>query len=894
MATILFGYSHYDLLSFFSKNGTENYTRISLNEEAIKLWISHLGETSPGVDAEILEWTSLMLQQDQAERLTAAQLRGRILDCQADHDYICSHCSSKNSDTPPPVDGNELLHVYNTAPLQKSLPSTNSNSDITPIEDETRSPTPSPSESKKDSSSSSRQPTSLTEDNAQDIVKKSDPIKENQRQENTKPSKAVRFKDTTHSSSANVIRTEAAHSLLPRFEGLPLDRRPEATTRKPQEKDRDEEAEFIIPDPVTPPPLYRRDVMPLPRATVVPSYILAGANRFSRHDIIEQGLHGHNNIVNVFVYGRLMFPSVLHSLAKTSISGAYAPNLQRRIFPQPEDWRQANSSIQRTSEIMTPAVLRGYDRWQPSDLDCAVIQRASSTPDILERRERAGGYETIHPKGEVVGFLIMGVEMEVVRWLDLLFTSDEKSLQELTPVKRGEGTSFSSYSDMSSSPLRRELVTVEVEVGNSKNGDEMYPVEAYTYVWKHGGNNLWTPWSEDCFVRLCKFQGMVLKDKQVVEAEEALAKTMKISFALIGDFLCGVVVTGQVEALRRLLDKGCDPDAPCHFYGTALQAAVCMGNDAMVKILLDRGADVNARSERYGTALIAAAFSSRKAITRTLLSRGADVFATHEIHVNALYQAVGHSDYAIAEALLEHAAWLVEDWAEIVDLATEIGDAEITDLLARYDVRQLHLLKLQTRARGHLEYDDVVGESRHRTYTAIISAIVRKGVAVQATSGNWKGRKGVAVVVAALNAGVSPDILPLLRNAVNPVRVLVERMKQSDALAEQQPYDGRRLRDPRERGDDKKRERERTSGSREYERSNRPRRRLEDSTRERNVMLDKPAPCRQRPRDAGGTASEPPRRRQGDNQTTPRSRVKPKAIRVKRSDERDGNRDRQI
>ncbi|KAI1814436.1 kinase-like domain-containing protein [Poronia punctata] len=66
MTTILFGYTHYDLLTFFSKNGTENYTRISLNEEAIRLWIKYLGDTNPGSDVGVLEWTLLMLQYGQA------------------------------------------------------------------------------------------------------------------------------------------------------------------------------------------------------------------------------------------------------------------------------------------------------------------------------------------------------------------------------------------------------------------------------------------------------------------------------------------------------------------------------------------------------------------------------------------------------------------------------------------------------------------------------------------------------------------------------------------------------------------------------------------------------------------------------------------------------------
>lgn len=97
---------------------------------------------------------------------------------------------------------------------------------------------------------------------------------------------------------------------------------------------------------------------------------------------------------------------------------------------------------------------------------------------------------------------------------------------------------------------------------------------------------------------------------------------MHISFALVGDFMCSVVLTGNMDELQSLLDHGWNPDAPCRYYGNVLQA------------------------------------------------RG-NVFVPHPIHDDPLYQENGQSHYAMAEMLLEHAAWLTEDWGEICYLANE-------------------------------------------------------------------------------------------------------------------------------------------------------------------------------------------------------------------------------
>lgn len=325
---------------------------------------------------------------------------------------------------------------------------------------------------------------------------------------------------------------------------------------------------------------------------------------------------------------------------------------------------------------------------------------------------------------------------------------------------------------MLSSPLRRESVHVDVELSTG----EITQVEAHTYVWKHRTADLGQFWDERHFIRGSQFQRLVERDKNWKAQEKALARSMRISFALVVDYLCSTVVTGDTDELPSLLDQGWDPDAPCRCYGNVLHAAIVTGNEDMVDLVLDHGANVNRNDGRYGSALIAAAFASRKAITRRLLRQRADVFAWHPIHGDALYQAIGQSDYAIAEMLLEDAAWLTQDWGEICDLANEVGDSELQSLLRQYDVRRIHKRSLP--ALKKIRNSEELEQSP--SYTRIMGAIFQKCIAVQTMSGSWKGRKGVAVTVAALNAGAPTSILPLMRSAVGPVRALVYELRRRD------------------------------------------------------------------------------------------------------------------
>lgn len=77
--------------------------------------------------------------------------------------------------------------------------------------------------------------------------------------------------------------------------------------------------------------------------------------------------------------------------------------------------------------------------------------------------------------------------------------------------------------------------------------------------------------------------------------------------------------------VRLLLDRGADVNLPpSEKYTSALQAAICNGNDKFVATLLDSGVDINANDPRFGTAITAAARYANARSVKYLLDRGAD------------------------------------------------------------------------------------------------------------------------------------------------------------------------------------------------------------------------------------------------------------------------------
>jgi hypothetical protein len=596
-------------------------------------------------------------------------------------------------------------------------------------------------------------------------------------EETSRTGKQVTF-SVTPSAASTGSPPEKAH-ITERFSGLHADRRPLPSEPQKTTTAIDDQP-IIAPDPLRPPPLNLKNCYPLPKATLVPSYILAGSNRFSMKEVRESDptMGG----FNLFVYGRLMFPSTLRGFAVRSLEGVYSPMHQRRLIPSSKDWSKADTSIKRAAEVMTPARLKEFDVWRPSGHDFAAIQESSRTSAILANRERRRlGSVSPAPAGEVTGFLILGLTEEALRYCDLVFCSDADKLQRARATS-GEKEKQNDQVTAGYVPdplLERRRVTVDIQLGSG----QIRSVSAHTYIWNQGIDRLWHPWRPDAFVRGPQLQEMSkIETLSWRDEETLLADTMKIGYALVGDELCAAIMTNNAQKLQELLEHYENVDARCRKYGTPLQAAIAQGKEDMTRLLLDYGANPNQCGGKYGTPLIAATIGSRKSITRLLLKKRANVFATDKQHVNALYQAVGHGDWAITEMLLEAGAWLSHDYGEIKDLAAEKRDTDLQALLREYDIRDGKLAQLEAGDKPSL----ISGANKGKDMTFINNSshiakvVLKKFLVLASEPGSWRGRKGVAVTRAALAAGAPLKILDHIRDSLDPVSKLIDLLKEAD------------------------------------------------------------------------------------------------------------------
>lgn len=111
------------------------------------------------------------------------------------------------------------------------------------------------------------------------------------------------------------------------------------------------------------------------------------------------------------------------------------------------------------------------------------------------------------------------------------------------------------------------------------------------------------------------------------------------------------LATGEsLNALKKALGAGADPDEPGPGRETALVKLAGEGSMPGVRLLIDAGADVHAVTAR-GTALYQAVAGRHLAIVELLLSHGARAVANHPLH-----KAVQNGDVAIVRALLEAGA----------------------------------------------------------------------------------------------------------------------------------------------------------------------------------------------------------------------------------------------
>ena len=609
---------------------------------------------------------------------------------------------------------------------------------------------------------------------------------------NTSRKKGVRFEETQNSNQG-IGETGKNGFSNSRFTLLPDDRRPEPTTMPPSydEENTDSDAYLdIAPEPLSLPSIGRGfGKESLPSASRAPSYVLAGTNRFTNAEIDAFMSQSYLTITGppVFVYGSFMFPSIIKAQAERSLKGIYSPRYQRRLAPSFQDWARANFSLKHTAEIMTPAVLKGFDRWKPRGLRCAAIQDARLTHNVIELEGLPRGLENIPVAkllpGYVQGFLVFGLSEEALKTCDELFPLKECQSRkwQKSPMARSRSRSREKESDglheeLPKEHFKRKKVNVDIELKDGR----IRNVEASTYVWAHDFG-LQGPWNINDFIKRPSFASSSEPEKNDDRwraEEHELAKNMKMIYALPGDVLARAVKEGNTAAVEALLDDGDDVNGACHLYGTPLQTAVVTLNEDMVRFLVDEGADVNKKGGQYHTPLLAAVVCGHEKIVSFLLRHQAEVLVDCGRYVSVLYQAVSHSNEEIVYLLLERGAWLSQGYNELLDLAAERGNEAIMDLLVEYDVRKIHYdLRAYREYRGRLERRNKYsnkGQELSMTSGAVLRAVVSQALMLKGSHGTWQGRKGVEVLKAALEAGAPESVINSIGDNLKTVSSVID------------------------------------------------------------------------------------------------------------------------
>lgn len=570
-----------------------------------------------------------------------------------------------------------------------------------------------------------------------------------------------------------------------RFEALPRDRRPEPAPIN--ERQVSFEENFDLNEPLEEPRLqawwpnldlqpYRNDPTYniLPSASFVPSFHLAASNSFNDQDIAQSTDSGQRNL---FVYGTLMFPSVLRACAQFFVSdneGIYSEELQRRLRTTSKDWNYIDMSVQHAAERMTPAAIPSYlRRGLRTELPNAHVVPSSN-------------------KSQVHGFLVLGVSPEAFRCLDhwhkhVLKNSQDSKLDVAKRVHDGYG---------------QETVSATIQAG----GGSLRVLEATMFVSSGVSAYNRKEWDINRFVKSPAFTTLskaplMKSGSELFNEERRLAAIMKMRCLMSGDLLAHLAFVDDERGVLECIASGHDVNASCQKYGTALQAVASTGNLAMTRLLIQEGADVNATGGKYSTALIAASREGRYWVARELLRSRADVLASGGKYVNALYQAVSFCDIKLAQMLLEKGAWLCKSYGEILDLAEENGNRNMICMLQDYDVRGLHkrqaatemgaageaardiISSVRSRSRSrsdtdmvYISYNDRLAMSKPKS--SFLRAVLTKAFELKGQEGKWTGIKLVKVLQTALSMGLPDDKLDAIPGMWHSYTEIVEYLSE--------------------------------------------------------------------------------------------------------------------
>lgn len=136
----------------------------------------------------------------------------------------------------------------------------------------------------------------------------------------------------------------------------------------------------------------------------------------------------------------------------------------------------------------------------------------------------------------------------------------------------------------------------------------------------------------------------------------------KAALSLAVDDLRVAIQKGNIDAVKKYLDDGIDPDVSLKSGWTSLMLAASMASSDLVELLISRGANVNFQKEMY-TVLMATCAASTSVpeeqvfqCVELLLEKNARVNVYDKYRMSPLMYAAREGRVTICEKLLEHGA----------------------------------------------------------------------------------------------------------------------------------------------------------------------------------------------------------------------------------------------
>ncbi len=144
---------------------------------------------------------------------------------------------------------------------------------------------------------------------------------------------------------------------------------------------------------------------------------------------------------------------------------------------------------------------------------------------------------------------------------------------------------------------------------------------------------------------------------------------------------------GDVERVRKLLEKGENPNTKDKYGWTPLHIAASKGHVNVARLLLKHGANPNVQNEYGWTPLHIAAFWGHVDVTRLLLEHGANPNARDKGGWTPLHDAASKGHVHVVKLLLEYGADPTiknRDGKTPLDLAREEGRREVVSLIEKW------------------------------------------------------------------------------------------------------------------------------------------------------------------------------------------------------------------